>query len=420
MPSLFEDMGRSERQELGVQKWIDSRLRGSFVYCTGFGKTRTALMCITRFLAKNPDKKVLIVVPTDPLKRQWMTQLAERDLLDNCQVQIINTVVTREWSVDFLVLDEVHKYASNMFSQVFTKVKYKIILGLTATMSRLDGKEKLIETYCPVIDTVTVGEATSKGWLSPYREYKVFINTDLTEYNQVNKEFYEHFSFFNHDFNLAMSCRTSWQARAKLAKERTVGNPSAFKDVNKQILIHAMGFKRTLDARKAFIDNHPKKIELANLILEHRQDKKCVTFSKTIKMAERIKYGKVLSSKDTKKKGRITLEEFIDMDTGVLNTSKMLDEGADIPGLSVAVILGYDSSPTRKTQRIGRVIRKAENKTAEVFTFVIKGTVEEAWFDKSTGGKDYITINDDNLQDLLEGNEFTVKVNKLSNMLFTA
>lgn len=114
----------------------------------------------------------------------------------------------------------------------------------------------------------------------------------------------------------------------------------------------------------------------------------------------------------------MTLEEFKEAKVGVLNTSKMLDEGADIPGLSVAVILGFDSSPTTKTQRIGRVIRKAENKVAEVFTFVIKGTVEEEWFRKSTSGKDFITIDSSNLLDVLEGREFTPKKNKETKMIF--
>jgi superfamily II DNA or RNA helicase len=86
--------------------------------------------------------------------------------------------------------------------------------------------------------------------------------------------------------------------------------------------------------------------------------------------------------------------------------------------LSVAVIIGFDSSPTTKTQRIGRVIRKAENKVAEVFTFVIKGTVEEEWFRKSTSGKDFITIDSSNLLDVLEGREFTPKKNKETKMMF--
>lgn len=317
---------------------------------------------------------------------------------------------------------EIHRCGSLTYSQVFTKVKYKIILGLTATLERLDGKEAYITKFCPVIDTVTVGEAIANNWLSPYREFKVFVNVDISKYQEYDREFHEHFAFFDYNFELAMGCATDWKKRIALGKERgkSLSNPEDIKALNKQILIHAMGFNRTLKARKEFVYKHPKKIELTNLILSKRLDKKCITFSKTIEMAEKIQYGKVLSSKETKKKGRATLAEFMDMSTGVLNTSKMLDEGSDIPGLSVAVILGFDSSPTKKIQRVGRVIRKAENKVAEVFTLVIRGTVEEAWYDKSTGEGNYITIDDSNLLDVLEGRAFTPKVNKKSSIIFTA
>jgi superfamily II DNA or RNA helicase len=375
-----------------------------------------------RFLAKNPGRRIIIVVPTDALQRQWLSDLTEQQVPMVYEVLIINSVVKHEWTCDLLVLDECHKYASDLFGKVFEVVKYKIILGLTATMERLDGKDSYIKKYCPVVDRVDVSEATARGWLSPYREYKVMVEVDnLDKYYELNREFYEHFAFFGHDFTLAMACATKWQKRIELAKTILPDfdkKPDEWKALNKTILIHAMGFNRTLQARKKFIYEHPKKIELTNMILEHRQDKKCITFSKTIKIAEQIKYGKVLSSKETKKKGRMTLEEFKSASVGVLNTSKMLDEGADIPGLSVAVILGYDSSPTSKTQRIGRVIRKAENKVAEVFTLVIKGTVEEEWFRKSTGSKDYITLADSDLLNLLEGREFTPKKNKETKMIF--
>ena len=40
-----------------------------------------------------------------------------------------------------------------------TKVKYKLILGLTATYERLDGREKeVLDLYCPVCDTITLEE----------------------------------------------------------------------------------------------------------------------------------------------------------------------------------------------------------------------------------------------------------------------
>ena len=179
-----------------------------------------------------------------------------------------------------------------------------------------------------------------------------------------------------------------------------------------------MGFNRTLQARKKYINNHQKKIDLTNLILEHRQDKKCVTFAATIAMAEKIKYGKVYSGKDSNKKGRITLDEFINQDSGVLNTVMKLNEGFNDPSLSVAVILGMNSSKTVKTQRRGRVLRAYDGKTVEIFNLVIKGTVEEQWFKNSVGSDNYLTIDEENLINLLEGREIKPKKNRQTSMLF--
>jgi superfamily II DNA or RNA helicase len=135
-------------------------------------------------------------------------------------------------------------------------------------------------------------------------------------------------------------------------------------------------------------------------------------------MAEQIKYGKVYSGKDSAKKGRITLEEFINQDRGVLNTIMKLNEGFNDPSLSVAIILGMNSSKTVKTQRRGRVLRAQEGKVVEIFNLVLKGTVEEQWFQNSVGNSNYITIDESNLVNLLEGKEITKKKNKQTSMLF--
>lgn len=151
--------------------------------------------------------------------------------------------------------------------------------------------------------------------------------------------------------------------------------------------------------------DHPKKIELAQKILKARPDKKAITFSSTIKQAEKIGNGYVVHSGNTKKKNRITMDEFAKLETGVIHTAKSLDEGSDVPGLNLAIILGNSSSSTQKTQRVGRIIRYEEGKHAEVFTLVIKGTMEENWYSNSTNGKSYIEITEHELDAILEGKE---------------
>lgn len=103
-------------------------------------------------------------------------------------------------------VSELHTSAANTLINVFTSVKYKLILGLTATFERLDERHKLLEKYCPIVDTVTLQEAQLNGWVSQYNEYLVLIDVDDIEvYKQYNKEFTEHFEFFNFDFNKALS-----------------------------------------------------------------------------------------------------------------------------------------------------------------------------------------------------------------------
>lgn len=408
--SLFDlPSSRTLRQQEAVNKWVANKCVGCINAAVGFGKTRIGIMAISRFLAKNPTRKVIIAVPSDPVKLQWMKELQDNNL--EAEVKTFFDVSKNKYSCDLFVLDEIHRVASEQLINTFNNVTYKIILGLTATFERLDGRDKLISQHCPVIDTITTEEAISKGWLSNYREYLVLIEPeDIEIYRNLNQEFTEHFSFFNFDFPLAMKLSTDWKARIKYAKDHNL-------DL-KVVLVHAMGFNRTLQARKKYINNHQKKIDLTNLILEHRQDKKCVTFAATIAMAEKIKYGKVYSGKDSNKKGRITLDEFINQDSGVLNTVMKLNEGFNDPSLSVAVILGMNSSKTVKTQRRGRVLRAYDGKTVEIFNLVIKGTVEEQWFKNSVGSDNYLTIDEENLINLLEGREIKPKKNRQTSMLF--
>ena len=86
----------------------------------------------------------------------------------------------------------------------------------------------------------------------------------------------------------------------------------------------------------------------------------------------------------------------------------------------LAIILCNMSSSTQKTQRLGRVVRYEEGKDSEVFTLVIKGTNEEAWFETSTSGKNYIEITESELYDILAGRETEnmVQEAKESGLLF--
>jgi len=53
--------------------------------------------------------------------------------------------------------------------------------------------------------------------------------------------------------------------------------------------------------------------------------------------------------------------------------------------------------------KCGRCIRKEEGKTAEIFTLVLRGTVEDQWFKKSSEDLNFIEINESELDLVLQG-----------------
>lgn len=419
---LFGKVSRDERQEQCRVTWIKNKCKGVLVCPTGFGKTFTALKCIKTVITKRPGSRVLIIVPTDVLQRQWEQELVKWDLVFNCEVSIINTTIKHSWTCDMLVLDEIHKYAASSFKQVFEKVKYKMVLGLTATYERLDGKEELIKKYCPVIDKISLQEALFNNWVSKYKEYLVLIDVDDIEvYKNLNKEFTSHFEFFNFDFDLAMKMIGKDGYKYRLAyRDRLIPSDASIEtksEMFKAITIHAMGFMRTMQQRKAFINNHPKKIEIARQIIQARPNSKIITFSNNIKMAESIGGGEVFSGKTSKKKGRTTMENFNLKPIGVLHTVKKVIEGLDVKGLSVAINLGLDSSEIKAVQKLGRIIRFEEGKEAEMFNIVINNTAEVTWFKNSHKNSNYITIDEQNLKKVLnkeEYSEYTKPIPKLS------
>lgn len=355
-------------------------------------KTRTAINIVELLVNRNPDAFVLIVVPTEIIKNQWVEQLIERNLFLNCKVEIINTVVKNTYNVDLLILDEVHSYASSSYSAVFDVVEYKLILSLTATLERLDGKEELIKEKSPICDEVSIEEAIQNGWLSPFKEYCVLLDVDLTEYNEWDRKFNGFFSSFGWDFNLAMKCVTKPVTRAKVAKQ--LGIPK------KQFDGICYGWMKCLKSRKAFITSHPKKLEIAEKILNFRKDKKCLTFSATIKDAEKFKSGYVLHSKKSKKENKKILEKFNEDTIAQLHSSRACEVGMDLKGVNTEIILFHNSSKIRHKQILGRTIRFEEGKVAEIFNLVLKGTQDYKWFQNSATSN-YIVINEEQLDKVL-------------------
>lgn len=379
------------------------------------------MKCMKKVLSKYPTMRILVVVPTELLKHQWDSELDAWGLGFNTEVQVMMGASKRNYQCDMLVIDEAHRINSEVIANIFKVVQYKLILGLTATFERLDGRHVILAKYAPVCDTISMEEALLNGWVSKYRDFVVLVEVDdINIYNSYNKEFVNHFEFFQYDYSKAMSMigTNGIQNRLAYRDELCKGNESKKTDAFKVINYHATGFIKSIQARKKFVQEHPEKLRIAEEIIKHRPNSKIITFSANVKIAESFSEGYVYTGKQGKKKNRLTLEEFSKLPSGCLHSVKLAEEGMNLPDLSVGIMLGVNSSKTKAVQTLGRVVRLSKDKTAEFFTIVINNTIETEWMKKSRIDDNFTVIDVDNLMKYLKGEPWEPYKKKIKDFTF--
>lgn len=429
---------KSKRQEESIEKWRSAGGRGIVVAGTGFGKSYMAVTLINKLLAYNKsiptdvDYPVIVLVPTNALKDSWNKSLKERCISsENVWVETIQKMAlhsTEVYKCALLIIDEVHRVASQQFLNVFKFVAFKYFLGLTATINRNDFRDLILTNKFPIVDNISVEECLENNWIAPVKIYKVYIEPDdIDYYYNHNEKFKEFFNYFSNDFKVAMKCigpkghigREEF-LRFKYPDARTEQQKKAVRSI---INANVFGFMNELKIRKSYIYNHPDKIRITEKIVENLPKSKIITFSKTIKTADKIKPDVencfYLHSGKTKKKNHITLQEFNELPYGVINSGKMLEEGITVPNLNVGVLVSYDSSRISMIQKLGRILRYEEGKEALLFILVIKNTVEESWLNKAIGNMSYETLDEEQLDNMLNGKAYIPIVDRKKSYFIT-
>ncbi|HET9953255.1 MAG TPA: helicase-related protein, partial [Polyangiaceae bacterium] len=70
------------------------------------------------------------------------------------------------------------------------------------------------------------------------------------------------------------------------------------------------------------------------------------------------------------------LERFARGEYTAIATSKVLNEGVDVPEASVAVVISGSGSVREHVQRLGRILRRKDGKRAVLYELVSSGTGE--------------------------------------------
>ena len=396
---------RDERQQGIIDEWLKLNAKGYVTAGTGFGKTRIAILAILECYKRDPTRTIHVVVPTTTLKNAW-TKAKKGHIalfkLKNIEVYVVNTYIKLPRQCDLLIADELHRYSNqdaHLFSKVVNNTRYNWFLGLSATLEPAHISFLTLKNI-KSCGNVPLEECKANGWVSDFEVVNFGVELDDVDretYDKLHKAFNQHFATFGHDFDKAMSCLLSREAREQHASEFEL-NPQ-------RVMIAAVQWNKNMRERKTFLYHaHAKMIiakELAKL------DKHIICFSESVDFAQKLseEIGDTAVSYHSKNKVKVNreaLRKFTDKRTKVncMCTAKSMDEGFDAPDADLAIICSRTSKQLQNTQRIGRVVRAKEGKKAYIINLYIKNSQDEVWLRKASKGTRCLWL--DNLEQLTQ------------------
>ncbi|MEK7831339.1 MAG: helicase-related protein, partial [Acidobacteriota bacterium] len=133
------------------------------------------------------------------------------------------------------------------------------------------------------------------------------------------------------------------------------------------------------ESKRIALGNDAKIHVLEKLMQRHRRER-TIIFTAENEMVYRISEQfliPAITHETPIKERRLWLDAFNKGDVLALATSKVLNEGVNIPEASVAVVLSGSGSSREHIQRLGRILRKQPDKQAVLYEVVTAQTTEE-------------------------------------------
>ena len=357
-------------QKEAFQIWRKSN-SGIIKVVTGGGKTFFAIHCIDDYLKKNPDNNILIIVPSITLLDQWSVILNSKydsQLSVNgggSKIECINKInITTIGSLKnifkkinplntLLVIDECHKIGTERNFKMLNQ-QFDARLGLSATPER-----EFDDNYEDIIVPILGEIIYSYDYLNAYKD-KIISN-----FNLIN-------------------------AYAPLLETEDEDYQEISKKINKKISILGgfdktdNGLKLLLFERARIINNSFNRIPLGVKLMETNIRKKWIVFSESKKQAALFNkfldkhgfrsaiYNTDLSMNIRKRNLREFKEDMLD----VIVSCRGLDEGFDFPDIDAALILSASTADRQRIQRIGRALRKSNNKETALIISIYSSDAE--------------------------------------------
>jgi superfamily II DNA or RNA helicase len=359
--------------------WDQAERRGSIVLPTGAGKTFVAIQAISRV-----NRSTVVVAPTIDLLHQWYARLVNAFAADvgvyySGEKKVLPLTVTTYHSAGDLmaeygnafklvIFDEVHHLPAPNWGEAALMAPAPLRLGLTATYpeahEQTPGRWRVDDLVGPIVYTKRIEDLVGQQ-LAHYRTQRLRIDLTQEERARYDADYALYIGFVHSRYLqrrhgpawllelMRLSAIDQQARRALLARQRLL-----------QLLASCEG---KFTALEALLREYAS--ERVLIFTEHN--------AMVYDIARRHLVPAITHETNAAERKHI-LDGFQTGQYRVIVTSKVLNEGIDVPEAKIAIVLGGTSGAREYIQRLGRVLRKVENRQAVLFEVIARKTIEES------------------------------------------
>lgn len=364
-------------QQDALNAWGENDRRGSVVLPTGSGKTFLGIQAIV-----DSQTSTLVVVPTIDLVNQWYATL-KNAFGDQTGIGVLGggeheiqpiTVTTYDsgylyidnYGDEFglLIFDEVHHAAAPTHQHIPEMSIAPYRLGLTATYERADQKHIELEDLIGPKVYEEKPQGLTGDYLSEYETIQMKVDLTPEEREEYDKE-YTIYSDYLDDSDIKIWEDGGYQ---KFLKKTATDSHARRALIAKN---RAEEIARTAE----------KKLDTLDTLIKRHHDDRVIIFTANNDFAYDISKEFIVPcithQTGTDERTEI-LDRFKTGEYSMLVTSKVLDEGVNVPAANVGIILSGSASKRQYVQRLGRILRKTEDeKEARLYEIIAADTKEK-------------------------------------------
>jgi superfamily II DNA or RNA helicase len=367
----MDQPGLRSYQSDALMSWEVAGRTGIVVLPTGSGKTHVALAAMARLRTAT-----LVLVPTRVLLNQWVAQLARACrgpvgiFGDGIRRQEAVTVSTFESAFrhmdelgnrfDLLVVDEAHHFGSGARIEALEMCVAAARLGLTATPpDEARALARLEDLVGPVVCHYSIADLSGRH-LAELDILRIIVSLtpiELEVYRRARQTFSRAYRRFRRAGGEA------WRDFVRAASTCAEGR-------------HALG---AFHQSRRLVSEARAKLQVARRLLQRHPRDRALVFTADNAAAYSISRELLIPAItcDIRRSERdAVLARLRDGALRAVVSSRVLNEGIDLPDARIGVILGGSHGSREHVQRVGRLLRPRKGKRAVVYEVVARDTFE--------------------------------------------